>query len=112
MTDLWSLTIAFRGREMLLRMTFDGEDIARAAYEALKRPGLPADFDRGVAVPTYEPTVETVDSYGVTATVDRDTILAHWLTSEAAQSRMYRDASAAIGAVTSAFQGGAGRQAN
>ncbi len=86
MTDLWSLTIAFRGPNTSLRLNYNSAEKATVAYEALKRPGLPVDFDRGIAIPTYEPTVEITDSYGTTATVDRDAVMTHWLTHKGSEA--------------------------
>ena len=81
MTDLWSLTIAFRGPNTSLRLLYNGANAAQAAYVAIKRPEqAPEEFDRGLAQVTYAKDVEIEDSYGTTATVDRDAVMTHWLT--------------------------------
>jgi len=81
MTDLWSLTIAFRGPNTSLRLTYNSGEKAQAAYEMLKRPAQPAEeFDRGLAATTYEKDIEITDSYGTTAMVDRDAVMVHWMT--------------------------------
>lgn len=81
MTDLWSLTIAFRGPNTSLRLTYEGEEKARMAYEMLKKPQQsPEEFDRGIPAASYEPAIEITDSFGTTATVDRDAVMVHWMT--------------------------------
>lgn len=81
MTDLWSLTIAFRVPNFSLRLTYNSGDNARAAYELLKIPQQhPEEAERGLSPPVYFPTVEITDSYGTTATIDRDQVMTHWVT--------------------------------
>lgn len=81
MTDLWSLTIAFRGPNTSLRLTYNNAAAAQAAYDALKYPEQPSEeFDRGLPAPSYESSVEIVDNYGTTATIDRDAVMVHWMT--------------------------------
>lgn len=87
MTDLWSLTVAFKNGNNQLRLLYVGKDKAGAAYDAVKRPKqAAADFDRGLPAASYDPDVEIEDSYGTTATVDRDSVMLHWVTNLGEQS--------------------------
>lgn len=81
MTDLWSLTIAFRGGNSSMRLIYNDADKVSMAYERLKRPAQSAEeFDRGLPEKAYDKDIEIADSYGSTATIDRDTIMVHWIT--------------------------------
>lgn len=87
MTDLWSLTIAFRGPNTSLRLNYNGEVRARAAYEAVKRPTqAPEDAARGIAETPWDADVEITDSYGTTAMVDRTAVMTHWLTHKGSEA--------------------------
>ena len=81
MTDLWTLTIAFRQPGSSLRLIYEGQKAASEAYAALALPTIsPEESDRGLPQPTYHPEVEITDSYGVTATIDRTSVMARWIT--------------------------------
>ena len=87
MTDLWSLTIAFRGPNTSLRLNYNGEDRARAAYEAIKRPTQSGEeAARGIAETPWDADIEITDSYGTTATIDRTAVMTHWLTHKGSEA--------------------------
>lgn len=81
MTDLYTLTIAFRQPGSSLRLVYEGQKAASEAYNALKIPVLtPEEEARGLPQPEYSPEVEITDTYGVTASIDRTAVMARWIT--------------------------------
>lgn len=88
MADLWSLTIAFRGVNTSIRLTYSNDKDALEAYAALKMPQEAKDAeDRGlvIAASDWDTEVEIVDNYGSTLTVNRSDIMAHWVTNMGAE---------------------------
>ena len=81
MADLWSVSVAFRSGTNTMRLLFNSGDSAKQAYELLKRPVQSAqDFERGLPAPAYDSAVEVQDGFGITAVIDRDSVMMHWLT--------------------------------
>jgi hypothetical protein len=81
MTDLWTVTIAFRGQNTSLRLIFNGERAAKEAFRALHPPETTFETERGLQ--TLEPAqgvVEITDGYGTSALVLRETVMCAWVT--------------------------------
>ena len=79
-TVLFALTIAFSPANTSLRLLFDNEEAAKAAYESLRIPNFEKERNLGLEEPVIDYKVQIADSFGSTATIDRSFVMTYWLT--------------------------------